>query len=55
MWTSYANSLRTAVFGKVFSCYTFHGIDPLNCSNPELTSEAMNKYSHFGRSPWTGD
>jgi len=28
---------------------------PLACSDSELTSETMNSFIHFGRTPWTGD
>jgi len=35
--------------------YTFHGLGPAACSESELTSETMNSFRHFGRTPWSGD
>jgi len=37
----------------LFSC-TFHALGPVVCSESELTSESMNPFRHFGRTPWTG-
>jgi len=34
--------------------YTFHRLDPVVFSDPELTSETMNPFRHFGRTPWMG-
>jgi hypothetical protein len=34
---------------------TFHGIGPLACSEPELTSEAVNPFRYFGGTPCLGD
>jgi len=36
-----------------FLICTLHGLAPLPCSDSELTSEIMNHFRHFGRSPWT--
>jgi len=38
-----------------FRCCMFHGLGPLTCSYSELTSETVNAFRHFGRTPWTGD
>jgi hypothetical protein len=35
-------------------CCSFDGLGPLVCSNSELTSETMNSFRHFGRTPWAG-
>jgi hypothetical protein len=33
----------------------FHKLSPVACSESELTSETMNPFGHFGRTPWMGD
>jgi hypothetical protein len=40
-----------------YGCHycTFDGLGPLYCSNSEWTSETMNPFRYFGRTPWTGD
>jgi len=37
-------------------CYSFHGLDPLTCSELELASETMNPFRNFGWTlgRWTG-
>jgi len=34
---------------------SFYGSDPVDSSNSQLTSEAMNPFRQFGRTPWAGD
>jgi len=31
----------------------FHGLGRLACLHSELTSETMNLFRHYGRTPWT--
>jgi len=33
---------------------TVHRLDPLSCSKSELTSETMNPFVQFLRTPWMG-
>jgi len=51
------NIFLSTVFSNYFNvrCGTFHGLRPLACSVSELTSETVNPFGHFGRTPWTGD
>jgi hypothetical protein len=35
-------------------CYWFHGWSPLVCVDLELTSETVDLFRHFGRTPWMG-
>jgi hypothetical protein len=37
------------------ACLSTSWIDPLTCSESDLTSGSMNPFRHFGRTPWTGD
>jgi len=46
--------LQLLYLGKAKSCCTFHRLGPLACSDLELTSETMNPFRHFGRTPWLG-
>jgi len=34
---------------------TLHGLGSLTCSVSELTSETMNPFRQFHRTPWTGE
>jgi len=39
----------------VMNSCTLCRLDPLICSDSELTSETMNPCKQFGRTPWVGD
>jgi hypothetical protein len=47
---SVTNNLTSVSTTDMFCC-TFHGLDPLACSDSELTSEAITSFRHFGRTP----
>jgi hypothetical protein len=36
-----------------FHHFSFHGLDPMACSDSELTSGTLDPFRHFGRTPWT--
>jgi hypothetical protein len=36
------------------SCYAFHGLDPLSCSDSALASVTVNPFGHIGGSLWAG-
>jgi len=38
-----------------YSSCTVHGLAPLAYSDSELTSETMNPFRRFGRTPWMGN
>jgi hypothetical protein len=35
--------------------FNFNELSPHLCSNSDLTSETMNPFHTFGRTPWLGD
>jgi hypothetical protein len=40
---------------SVIACGMFHGLGFLACSYLELTSDTMDPFRYFERTPWTGD
>jgi hypothetical protein len=40
---------------KVYFFFSFNELGPLDCSMSKLTSETMNYFRNFGRTPWMGD
>jgi hypothetical protein len=48
-------TIGLATLAMLFVAFTYHKLDPLTCSQSELTSETVNPFRHFGRTPSKGD